>query len=475
MAGPLGSTPQPPARRHTPLESAPPRAVILAAGQGTRMRSTRPKVLHPLAGRPMLLHVLEEMRAATGRPPVVVLSGEQADVAEAVRGLAEPALQLSPRGTGDAVRSVPAELREDGPVVVAYGDLPLLRAETVRSLLRAHAATGAACVLLSVVPDDPAGLGRVVRDAAGRVERVVEERDLGSRPAPAECNAGVYVFTGSRLWPALEGLSADNAQGELYLTDVVAALAPQVEAVLAADPEEAVGVNDRVQLAAAEAALRRRLLQALMLAGVTVEDPLTTYVDWGVRVGSDTVIRPMTSLRGATIVGRDCRIGPMAVLRDTTVGDRVVVGASVIEEAELGDGVTIGHFNRVRPGSTLAGGVSLGTHAEVKNSRIGSGSRINHFACVLDSDVGTGVNVGAGTVTCNYDGSDKHRTIIEDGVFVGSNSTLVAPVRIDRGAYIAAASVVTRDVPGRALAVGRARQRNIEHWRDRARGSAPHG
>jgi bifunctional UDP-N-acetylglucosamine pyrophosphorylase/glucosamine-1-phosphate N-acetyltransferase len=455
--------------------TAPPRAIVLAAGQGTRMRSRKPKVLHPVAGRPMLLHVLEEMLAATGRPPLVVVSPAQPEVAEAVRGHAEPALQSAPRGTGDAVRSVPAELREDGPIVVTYGDLPLLRAETVRSLLRTHAATGAACVLLSVVPDDPAGLGRVVRDPAGHVERIVEERDLGRGPVPAECNAGVYVFTGARLWPALEGLSADNAQGELYLTDVVAALAPDVEAVLAADPEEALGVNDRLQLATAEAVVRRRLLEALMLAGVTVEDPATTYVDWGVRVGPDTVLRPMTSLRGATTVGRDCRIGPMAVLRDTRAGDRVAVGASVIEEAELADDVEIGHFNRVRPGSILATGVSLGTHAEVKNSRVGAGSRINHFACVLDSDVGSGVNVGAGTVTCNFDGSEKHRTVIGDGVFVGSNSTLVAPVRIDRDAYIAAASIVTHDVPERALAVGRARQRNVERWRDRAREGRRHG
>jgi bifunctional UDP-N-acetylglucosamine pyrophosphorylase/glucosamine-1-phosphate N-acetyltransferase len=438
------------------------------------MRSRSPKVLHPVAGRPMLLHVLETMGEATGRPPLVVLSPEHPEVVEAVRDLAEPALQSAPRGTGDALRSVPVELREDGPVVVTYGDLPLLRVETVRSLLRAHAATGAACVLLSVVPGDPAGLGRVVRDASGRVERIVEEADLGRGPIPAECNAGVYVFTGSSLWPALQGLSADNAQGELYLTDVVAALAPHVEAVLAADAEEVIGVNDRLQLAGAEAALRRRLLEKLMLAGVTVEDPATTYVDWGVRIGPDTVLRPMTSLRGATVVGRDCRIGPMAVLRDTLAGDRVTVGASVIEEAELGDDVDIGHFNRVRPGSILASGVSLGTHAEVKNSRVGAGSRINHFACVLDSDVGAGVNVGAGTVTCNYDGREKHRTFIGDGAFVGSNSTLVAPVRIERGAYIAAASVVTRDVPERALAVGRARQRNIDGWRDRARDGGAH-
>ena len=451
-----------------------PRAVILAAGQGTRMRSARPKVLHPLVGRPMLLHVVEAATAATGAPPVVVLGPGMPAVHGTVQAVAEVVVQPEPRGTGDAVHSLPAELREEGPVVVIYGDLPLLRAETIRRLVRTQATTGAACVLLTVVPDRAAGLGRVVRGSSGRVERIVEERDLPQgQPVPAECNAGVYVFSGSHLWPALERLSADNAQGELYLTDVVALLAPEVEAVLAADPEEALGVNDRRQLAAAEAVLRRRLLEALMLDGVTVEDPATTYVDAAVRVGADTLLRPMTVLRGETVIGRDCEIGPMAQIRDTRIGDRVRIGASVVDEAEIGDGVEIGHFNRVRPGSVLESGVSLGTHAEVKNSRVGARSRVNHFSCVLDSDVGSDVNIGAGTVTCNYDGRDKHRTAIEDGAFIGSNSSLVAPLRVGRGAYVAAASAVTRDVPDGALAVGRARQRTIEGWRRRNRPESP--
>ena len=446
-----------------------PRAVILAAGQGTRMRSARPKALHPLAGRPMLLHIVEAATAATGAPPVVVLGPDQAAVREVVEGVAQVAVQPEPRGTGDALRSLPAELRAEGPVAVLYGDLPLLRAETIAGLLRAQRASGAACVLLSVVPGHADGLGRVVRGSDGRVLRIVEERDLPGNgvPVPDECNAGVYVFSGRQLRPALERHSTDNAQGEYYLTDVVALLAPAVEAVPVTDPEEALGVNDRRQLAAAEAVLRRRLLDALMLDGVTVEDPATTYVDAAVRVGADTVLRPMTVLRGATVIGRDCEIGPMAQIRDARIGDRVRISASVIDDAEIADGVEIGHFNRVRPGSTLGSGVSLGTHAEVKNSRIGAGSRVNHFSCVLDSDVGTGVNIGAGTVTCNYDGHDKHRTAIEDGAFVGTNSSLVAPVRIGRGAYVAAGSTVTRDVPDGALAVGRERQRNIEGWRDR--------
>ena len=328
-----------------------PRAVILAAGQGTRMRSARPKALHPLAGRPMLLHIVEAATAATGAPPVVVLGPDQAAVREVVEGVAQVAVQPEPRGTGDALRSLPAELRAEGPVAVLYGDLPLLRAETIAGLLRAQRASGAACVLLSVVPGHADGLGRVVRGSDGRVLRIVEERDLPGNgvPVPDECNAGVYVFSGRQLWPALERLSTDNAQGEYYLTDVVALLAPAVEAVPVTDPEEALGVNDRRQLAAAEAVLRRRLLEALMLDGVTVEDPATTYVDAAVRVGADTVLRPMTVLRGATVIGRDCEIGPMAQIRDARIGDRVRISASVIDDAEIADGVEIGHFNRVRP------------------------------------------------------------------------------------------------------------------------------
>ncbi len=438
------------------------------------MKSALPKVLHPLAGRPMLLYSVDAAREATGTRPLVVVNPAHAGVAEALEGVADAVPQAEPRGTGDALRSVPPALRGQGQVVVVNADLPLLRTETVRGLVHAQASSGAACVLLTVVPGSPAGLGRVVRGPDGRVARIVEERDLaGLGTVPAECNAGVYVFSGERLWPALERLSNDNAQGEYYLTDVVAMLAPDVEAVAAADPEEGLGINDRVQLAAAQSILRRRLLEALMLDGVTVDDPATTFVDWGVTVGRDTVLHPMTHLAGATVIGRDCRIGPMAQIRDSRVGDGVSVGASVVDGSDIGDGVSIGHFDRIRPDSMLASGVSLGTHAEVKNSRIGAGTRINHFSCVLDSDVGRDVNIGAGTVTCNYDGRDKHRTTIGDGVFVGSNSSLVAPLRIGRGAYVAAASIVDRDVPEGALAVGRARQRTIEGWRDRARLGGP--
>jgi bifunctional UDP-N-acetylglucosamine pyrophosphorylase/glucosamine-1-phosphate N-acetyltransferase len=301
------------------------------------------------------------------------------------------------------------------------------------------------------------------------VTRVVEERDLvPGEPVPAECNAGAYAFDGARLWPALDRLSTDNAQGEHYLTDVVELLGGG-DAVIAADPEEALGVNDRRQLAAAEGVLRRRTLDALMLAGVTVEDPVTTYVDPEVRVGRDSVLLPMTVLRGATRLGEGCVVGPMAQLRDVRAGDRVRIGASALEECELGDDVVVGQYDRLRPGTVLGDGVYVGTHAEVKNSRVGPGSHVSHFSCVLDSDVGRDVNFSAGAVTCNYDGEGKHRTVIGDGAFIGTNASLVAPVRVGSGAYVAAGSVITRDVPDGALGVERARQATIDGWAERRR------
>jgi bifunctional UDP-N-acetylglucosamine pyrophosphorylase/glucosamine-1-phosphate N-acetyltransferase len=448
-----------------------PRAVILAAGEGTRMRSTLPKVLHPLAGRALIHHVIDAAIAVTGRAPIVVVGPGRDDVVAAVGDRAECVEQPEPRGTGDALRAVPEQLRERGEVLVMSGDVPLVRPETLGHLIDHHRRTRAAATLLTAMPANPRGLGRVYRDPeTGRVVRTIEERDLPpGAMAPPEVGAGVYVFDGARLWPALGRISNDNAQGEYYLPDVLPLVGGHVEAMLLADPEEALGINDRCQLATAEAVLRTRVLDRLMAGGVTVEDPATTYVDATVRIGRDSVIRPMSLLRGATILGQRCEIGPLAQLYDVVAGDGVTIGSSHVEASELGDGVVIGSFNRVRPGSILAPGVSLGTHAEVKNSRVGAGSRVNHYSCVLDSDVGEGVNVGAGTVTCNFDGEAKHRTVIEDGVFVGTNATLVAPLTIHRDAYVAAGSLVNEDVPAGALAVGRGRQRNVAGWAERRR------
>jgi bifunctional UDP-N-acetylglucosamine pyrophosphorylase/glucosamine-1-phosphate N-acetyltransferase len=442
-----------------------PHAVILAAGQGKRMRSALPKVLHPLGGRPFILYVVEAVRAATGRPPVVVTAPGDARLRDVLGDAAICVEQDAPLGTGDALRSVPESLRGEGSVMVLVGDAPLITAQTLQRLMAAHASSPRACTALLGLPSDPSGLGRAVRDEAGHVLRIVEERDLpAGEPVPMECNGGIYVFDGSQLWPALDRLTSANAQGELYLTDVIELLTGPVEALVDPDPDEFIFINDRRELAAAEAALRRRTLAALMLSGVTVEDPGTTYVEPGVQVGRDSVIHPMTTLSGSTQLGAESEIGPMAVLRDVRAGQRVVIGESRLEGCELGDDVRIGPYCRVRPNTVLASGVELGTHAEVKNSTVGAGTRISHFSCVLDSDVGEAVNIGAGTVTCNYDGEAKHRTTIGNRVFVGTNSTLVAPVRLGDGCYVGAGSFVDHDVPAGALAVGRSRQRNIEGW-----------
>ena len=449
-------------------------AVVLAAGQGKRMRSDLPKVLHPLGGRPLLHHVLELAVRATDQPPIVILAPDAGPVAELVAGLgARSATQQQPRGTGDALRSVPAAQRHDGTVLVLSGDVPLLRPHTLARLLEQHHSTGAALTMLTAVPDDPRGLGRVARGAAGRVEAVVEERDLDpSRPAPAECAAGVYVFAAAQLWPALERVTDANAQGEYYLTELVGLLTGDgqlVETVVLEDATEAMGINDRVQLAQAEVVLRSRTLESLMRGGVTIEDPMSTFVDSTVVVGQDTVLLPLTVLRGSTELGRGCRVGPGAHLRDVTAGDAVTIGQSTLEECVLGNDVVIGPYNRVRPGSHLEAGVHLGTHAEVKNSRVGQGTRIGHFSCVLDADVGVGVNVSAGVITCNYDGWTKSRTAIGDRAFIGSDAMLVAPIRIGADAYVAAGSTISEDVPDGALAVERAYRRTIAGWVERRR------
>ncbi|TMB89199.1 MAG: bifunctional UDP-N-acetylglucosamine diphosphorylase/glucosamine-1-phosphate N-acetyltransferase GlmU [Chloroflexi bacterium] len=413
-----------------------PLAVILAAGQGKRMQSATPKVLHPLGGRPLILHILDAARAVTSARPVVVINPGQPQVRSALGDRANVVEQEQPLGTGDALRGLPDAMQTDGPVLVLSGDVPLIRPDTLRRLAASHtAAEGRACTLLSAVPEDPSGMGRVIRDEQGRVLRIVEEGDLpGDAVIPLECNVGAYVFDGKALWPALDRLSADNAQREYYLTS------------------------------AAETVLRRRTLDALMLGGVTVEDPATTFVDPGVAVGPDSVIRPMSVLRGATTIGAGCVIGPMAWLQDVRGGDRIRIGSSQLEDCVLGDDVQVGPYCRVRPNTVLGSRVELGTHAEVKNSTVGAGTRISHFSCVLDGDVGRDVNIGAGTVTCNFDGRAKHRTTIGDRVFVGTNSTLVAPLRLGEGAYIGAGSFVDMDVPAGALAVGRSRQRNVEGW-----------
>ncbi|MDQ7842458.1 MAG: bifunctional UDP-N-acetylglucosamine diphosphorylase/glucosamine-1-phosphate N-acetyltransferase GlmU [Armatimonadota bacterium] len=434
------------------------RAVVLAAGQGKRMRSDLPKVLHTLCGQPLLSHVLDALEGAGLSRPVVVI-GHGADSVRTVVGTrGECVEQREPLGTGHAVmQAVPLLDAGDGPILILYGDTPLLRSATITALLERHRSSGAAATILTAHLADPAGYGRVLRAPDGSVARIVEEADASAGDAGVrEINAGSYVFEPEALREALTHLRPDNAQGEYYLTDTVAWLlgAGRKVSALPAPAEEAMGVNSRRDLAAAEAVMRRRVLDRLMDEGVTIVDPATTYVHVGVVVGPDTVIHPQTYLEGKTTIGRACVIGPQARLQDSRVGDRVVIEASTVVGSEIGEGSRVGPYSRLRPGSRIGRFVEIGNYAEIKNSTIGDYTKVHHMSYIGDATLGARVNIGAGTVTCNYDGRRKHQTVIEDEAFIGSDSMLIAPVRVGRGAVTGAGSVVNRDVPPGGVAVG---------------------
>ena len=440
--------------------------VIMAAGLGTRMKSRKAKVLHVVGGRPLVAHVV---RAATGlgADRLVTIVGHQASSVEsAVRHAAGGsgtdevvfALQAEQLGTGHAVQQAVDHLKGD-TVVVLSGDVPLLEVETLRSLVDAHALEGNAATLLSVRLVDPTGYGRIVRSGAGTFERIVEHRDASdAERAIDEINAGIYAFDRASLIPALGQLSTGNDQGEYYLTDVLGMLVAngeRVGVVCHTDAAELAGINTRRELAETESRLKLRTLGRLMDGGVTIVDPLNTYVDDTVEVGSDTVLHPGTTLSGATVVGECCEIGPNALLVDACVADNVVVRAmSVIESATIAAGAMIGPFARIRPGTELGEDVHIGNFVEVKNSVLGAGAKANHLTYLGDADIGARTNIGAGTVTCNYDGKNKHRTTIGAGVYIGSDTMLVAPVTVGDGAKTGAGSVVTKDVPPDSLAVG---------------------
>ncbi len=457
-------------------------AVILAAGQGTRMKSSRPKVLHPLAGRPMVSYPLA-LAEELGCDPAVLVVGHGAErVREAMAGsdcrFVEQKQQL---GTGHALlcaREVLAGF--PGDLLLLCGDVPLLREDTLRELIALHRRRQALVTVLTARMDNPTGYGRIVRDAAGGVQAIVEEKDASeAQRALQEVNTGIYLFRAPFVFEVLAGLGCDNAQGEYYLTDVVAAAVDAggpVCALQLADAEEAMGVNDRCQLAAAEAVLRRRLNEALMRSGVGMTDPDATYVDAGVEVGPDTLLLPGTVLRGATRIGSGCTIGPHVVIDDCVIADNVRIKAgSVLSESTIGPETDIGPMAHLRPGTVLAGENRIGNFVETKKAQIGRGSKASHLTYLGDCELGSGVNIGCGTITCNYDGVKKHRTVIEDDVFVGSDTQFVAPVTIGRNSLIGAGSTITRDVPPDSLALSRAEQKVIEGWRLRRQGKRKDG
>jgi bifunctional UDP-N-acetylglucosamine pyrophosphorylase/glucosamine-1-phosphate N-acetyltransferase len=442
-------------------------AVVLAAGEGTRMRSEMPKVLHPLCGRPMLLHVIDALVALPLERIVVVVGHGAERVTKTLQEQIATEMPIEfveqrvPRGTGDAASVALTASSFDGDVeddlLLVPADTPLLRPETLATLAREHRAADAAATLLTAI-SDPTGYGRVVRDENGRVSHVVEQVDADETElAINEWNTSIYCFRRGLLAPALRRLSPENAQGEYYLTDVVEVLRETGHVVIATpvdDPSEPEGVNDRAQLAAAEAVLRARINHRWMREGVTMTDPAHTYVDASVELEPDARLLPGTMLEGRTVIGAGAVIGPDTHLADTIVGERAVVRQTVAREAEIGDDVTCGPFAHLRPGSHIAARAHIGNFVETKNAEIGEGAKVPHLSYVGDAEIGEGANIGAGTITANYDGKDKHRTKIGRGAHIGSNTVLVAPVEVGDGAYTGAGSVVNRDVPPGALAKG---------------------
>lgn len=446
--------------------------VILAAGKGTRMKSSLPKVLHKAGGKAMLAHVLTAAKEAGARRNIVVVGFGGEAVEAALKGEAEFVTQAEQLGTGHAVlQAEPLLGGTQGTVLVLCGDTPLLTGKLLEKLVREHAAAGAKATVLTAVMPDATGYGRVLRSADGMVERIVEHKDATAEErAVREVNSGIYCFEAPDLFAALHEVGNDNAQGEYYLPDVLEILKKKGEkifAVAADDYEETLGVNSRAQLAASEKILRRRKNEALMADGVTLMDPDTTYVDVDVRVGRDTVLYPGTWLEGATVVGEGCEIGPSARFQDVKVGAHVTAHFCYAHECEIADGVTLGPYVHIRPATKLAAGVKIGNFVEVKNSVVGEGTKLPHLSYIGDADIGAGVNMGCGTITVNYDGKKKFRTEVGDNAFVGCNSNLVAPVRVGAGAYIGAGSTITKEVPEGDLAIARAHQKNITGWADK--------
>jgi bifunctional UDP-N-acetylglucosamine pyrophosphorylase / glucosamine-1-phosphate N-acetyltransferase len=433
-------------------------AVVLAAGKGTRMRSDLPKVLHPLRGRPMVAYVVDALRRTGVRRPIVVVGADRRPVRDALGDAADYVIQREPRGSGHAFLQALPRLRGKAVAYVVNGDMPLVAPATLRAL-RARVREGAAAAVATGTPPETPPYGRIVRAPDGRFLRIVEHVDATPEEAAIrEVNAGFYCLRVADAARALRRIRPANRQGEYYLPDVLNVLAAEgadVAVVPVTDPEELAGINTRAELAAVDAILRRRVLERLMAAGVTVLDPTTTFVDDEVKVGRDTMLHPGTFLTGATVIGPGCVVGPGARVHQSVLGRGVRVWDSWVEESRIGDGTRVGPFSHLRPGTVIGREVEIGNYAELKNARVGDRTKVHHKSYLGDAEIGTEVNIGAGTITCNY-GLDrrKHRTTIGDRAYIGSDSMLVAPVRIGREAATGAGSVVTKDVPPRRVAVG---------------------
>ena len=449
---------------------------ILAAGKGTRLKSQRPKVLHEIAGKPLLAHVVAAASKVVSPQSIFAIIGHEAErVREALASSGiHFILQREQRGTGHAMMEAREALKNFDTVLVLSGDVPLIRPKTIARVRDFHVKHRPAMTMLTAEPADPAGYGRVFRkQVKGRqsdeVERIVEQKSLrGKEAEQREVNSGIYAFTTKPLYAHIRKLKTDNAHREYYLTDMVELLGKAREKVLAlraTDSDEVLGVNTRIELAELDAKLRDQKSRELMLAGTTIFRPETCDIDADVEVGSDTVIEPFVQLIGMTKIGADCRIRSYSIITNCTIGNGVLIRPGcILEDSIVRNGAQLGPYSHLRPGSDIGEGAHIGNFVETKKARVGKGTKANHLSYLGDAEIGEGVNVGAGTITCNYDGVNKHETTIEDGAFIGSDATLVAPVRIGKGAYVGAGSCITEDVPADTLAVGRGRQVNKEGW-----------
>lgn len=447
--------------------------VIMAAGKGTRLKSRRAKVLHQIGGQPLLAHVIKAAQQIVPAEHIYVIVGHQAEnVRAAVEHLGVKfVLQAEQRGTGHAIMCARDQVASYPNLLVLSGDVPLIRPETIGHLRDFHLNKKAAMTILTAVPSDPFGYGRVIRAGSGsdRVRAIVEQKALSkSQQKEREINSGIYAFATRPLFANIDRLSTDNAHRELYLTDMAALLVKSkatVVALKASDPGEVLGANTLAELSSLDATMRVRKCAELMAAGVSIYRPETCVIDPEVEIGADTILEPFVQILGRTRIGSDCRIRSFSVISDSQISDNVLLRPGcIIDQSTIAAGAQLGPYTHVRPGSEIGEGAHVGNFVETKKTRMGRGSKANHLTYLGDADIGAGVNVGAGTITCNYDGAHKHMTVIEEGAFIGSDSTLVAPVRIGKGAYVAAGSTITEDVPADALALGRTRQITKEGW-----------
>ncbi|MCA0972717.1 bifunctional UDP-N-acetylglucosamine diphosphorylase/glucosamine-1-phosphate N-acetyltransferase GlmU [Halobacillus litoralis] len=447
-------------------------AVVLAAGQGTRMKSKLYKVLHPVCGKPMVQHVVDQLKTLDLSELITVVGHGAEKVQDQLGDDSHYVIQKEQLGTGHAVLQAEDILADkEGTTVVVCGDTPLLTADTLQQLLDHHDQEGAKATVLTAHAEDPQGYGRVIRGGNGQVERIVEQKDASDEEqAIQEINTGTYCFDNKMLFQALQNVSNDNVQGEYYLPDVVEILKGQSETISAyqtPDFSESLGVNDRVALSKAETLMKQRINEKHMRAGVTIVDPSNTYIGPDVKIGQDVMVHPGSILKGDTVVEADAEIGPHSTIEDCHVGAESVVKQSVANNSRIGARVQVGPFAHIRPQSSLGDDVKVGNFVEVKKASFGDGSKASHLSYIGDAEVGSGVNIGCGTITVNYDGQNKHLTTIEDDAFIGCNSNLIAPVTVGKGAYVAAGSTINKDVPAEALSIARSRQTNKEGYASR--------